>query len=130
MDHVLTRRAAGALVGAAVIAAGPGAHAGDAAAGGKVFATECGECHSVREGKDKKGPSLFGVWGAKAAQRESFVYSDAMRAAGLTWTRENLAAYLTAPKKFVPGGKMKYDGLTDARQRADLLEYLAGATRR
>ena len=46
------------------------AFAGDAAAGAKVFATECAECHSVREGKDKKGPSLFAIVGAKAARRE------------------------------------------------------------
>jgi cytochrome c len=120
--------AASVAIGACVA---PGfAHAADAAAGGKVFATECAECHSVREGKDKKGPSLFGIWGAKAAQREGFVYSDAMRGAGITWTAENLADYVAAPKKKVPGGKMKYDGLQDAKQRDDLLAWLAEATKR
>lgn len=32
---------------------------------------------------------------------------------------------LAAPKKFVPGGKMKYDGLAGAAERANLLAYLA-----
>lgn len=123
----LVRASLAAALAAALAAP---AHAGDAAAGGKVFATECGECHSVREGKDKKGPSLFGVWGAKAAQREGFVYSDALKGSGLAWTPENLASYVTAPKKLVPGGKMKYDGLADAKQREDLLAYLASATKR
>ena len=123
--------AARALLAAALaLAAAAPARAGDAAAGGKVFATECGECHSVREGKDKKGLSLFGVWGAKAAQRAGFVYSDALKGAGLVWTPENLDAYLANPKKPVPGGKMKYDGLPDAKQREDLLAYLASATKR
>ena len=123
------RRCAATLLLAVLGAAAP-ARAADAAAGGKVFATECGECHSVREGKDKKGPSLFGIVGAKAAQREGWVYSDALRAANLTWTPENLASYLANPKKFVPGGKMKYDGLPDAKQREDLLAWLETAAKR
>ena len=106
------------------------ANAGDAAAGGKVFAAECGECHSVREGKDKKGPSLFGIADAKSAQRAGFAYSDGMRASGLVWSHDNLAAYITNPKKVVPSGKMKYDGLPDAKQREDLISYLETATKR
>ena len=94
--------------------------------GGEVFATECGDCHSLREGKDKKGPSLFGVFGAAAAQRPGFAYSDAMRASGLHWTKEQLDAYIANPLRVVPGGKMKYDGLAAAADRADLVAYLAG----
>ena len=90
-----------------------------------MFATECAECHSVREGKDKKGPSLFAIVGAKAARREGFAYSAALSSAGITWTPEVLSNYIEAPKKLVPGGKMKYDGLADARQREDLVAYLA-----
>jgi cytochrome c len=123
------RRAAAAAVAALLAAAAP-AHAADPAAGAKVFATECAECHSVREGKDKKGPSLFGIVGARAAQREAFVYSDALRAANITWTPDKLSAYVAAPKQLVPGGKMKYDGLADAGKREDLLAWLAGATKR
>jgi cytochrome c len=112
------------LTWACVIAPTPASGA-DAVAGAKVFATECAECHSLREGKDKKGPSLFGVVGAKAAKREGFAYSDAMTTAGITWTPDAISSYVAAPKKVVPGGKMKYDGLADARQREDLLAYLA-----
>ena len=41
--------------------------AGDAAKGEKVFSGECSDCHSVTAGKNKKGPSLNGVNGRKAA---------------------------------------------------------------
>jgi cytochrome c len=58
-------------------------------AGGDVFATECAECHSVREGKNKKGPSLFGVVGRKAATVPDASYSDALKASGITWTPDN-----------------------------------------
>jgi cytochrome c len=99
--------------------------AGDVKKGATVFATECAECHSMKEGKDKKGPSLFGITNRKAAQREGVAYSDALRASGMVWTTEHLSAYLTAPQKTVPGGKMKYNGLANATERQDLLAYLA-----
>jgi cytochrome c len=99
--------------------------AGDARHGAGVFATECSECHSVREGKDGKGPSLFAVLGRPAASRPSYAYSAAMRKSGLTWTADRLEAYIVDPHKTVPGGKMDYDGLPDAAQRADLLAYLS-----
>ncbi len=99
--------------------------AGDVAKGKDVFATECAECHSVREGKNKKGPSAFGIVGRKAATIPDVAYSDALKTSGITWTPDKIDAYVTAPKKLVPGGKMKYDGLASAAERADLIAYLA-----
>lgn len=99
--------------------------AGDVAKGKDVFATECAECHSVREGKNKKGPSAFGIVGRKAATIPDVAYSDALKTSGITWTPDKIDAYVTAPKKLVPGGKMKYEGLASAAERADLIAYLA-----
>ena len=99
-------------------------HAGDAGPGAKVFDAECAECHSTRPGKNRKGPSLFGVAGRSAASVPDYVYSDALKNSGLTWTADKLDAYLVAPRKLVPGCKMKYDGLADAAARADLIEFL------
>ncbi len=109
------------------LAAASAAHAqpGDVTKGAALFATHCSECHSMKEGKDKKGPTLFNIFGTKAAQREGFNYSDAMRAGQLTWNVETLSNYIANPKKTVPGGKMKYDGLDNAAERADLIAYLA-----
>lgn len=110
---------------------GSGAHtlpalaAGDAGKGADVFAQECAECHSPKEGKNKKGPTSFGVVGRKAGTVTDFNYSDALKASGITWTPDKIDAYITAPKKVVPGGRMKYEGLDDAKARADLLAYLA-----
>jgi len=99
--------------------------AGDPEAGNDVFASECSDCHSVKQGKNKKGPSLFGVIGRHSASIADFNYSDAMKAMNIEWTPEKIDSYITKPKGMVPGGKMKYDGLADARKRADLLAYLA-----
>lgn len=103
---------------------------GDINKGSALFATHCAECHSLKEGKDKKGPSLFAVFGAKAAQREGFAYSDAMRGSQIVWNAETLSSYIANPKKTVPGGKMKYDGLESAAERADLIAFLATQGRR
>jgi len=103
------------------------AFAGDAEAGKDVFKTECSECHSIKEGRNKKGPSLFGVVGRKAASLPDYAYSDALRGQTTwTWTPEQLHTYLSQPaKRANPGTKMKYDGLSDQQQLDDLITYLS-----
>jgi cytochrome c len=99
--------------------------AGDARKGADVFAEECGDCHSVVPGKNKKGPTLHGVIGRKSGSIGEFSgYSDAINQVGITWTPEKIDAYITQPRKVVPGGKMKYDGLEDATARANVIAYL------
>lgn len=98
---------------------------GDARKGAALFATHCSECHSMKEGKHKKGPSLFLTLGTKAGQQPGFAYSDAMKASNITWNAETLSRYITNPKTALPGGKMKYDGLESAAERADVLAYLS-----
>lgn len=97
----------------------------DAAKGGDVFDEECAECHSLKAGKNKKGPSLFGITGRQAGTIADYNYSDAMKAGGFTWTTDKMDAYITDPKATVPGGKMKYKGLKDASERANVIEFLA-----
>lgn len=98
---------------------------GDPVAGDDVFASECSDCHSVHKGKNKKGPSLFAVIGRHSASIPNFKYSDAMKSYNVVWTPEKIDKYISNPKAVVPGGKMKYKGLHDAKQRADLLAFLA-----
>ena len=108
---------------AALLLAGP-AHA-DAARGADVFDENCAECHSMAQPlKNKKGPGLYGVVGRAAATVPDFKYSEALIAAKLVWTPEQLDAYLRNPKAAVSGGKMKFDGLDDATARQDLIDFL------
>ena len=124
MDLVLTP-ARTLLALALASLAGTAAAVGNAAAGQDVFAENCAECHSVKDGKHKKGPSLFAVLGRPAGAAPGFLYSAALKASGKTWTADAIDAYITNPKVSVPGGTMKYDGLADAKARADLIAYLA-----
>jgi cytochrome c len=112
------------LAGAFVLAlAASTALAQDAAAGKTAFA-QCTACHSV-DGTNGLGPSLKGVIGRKAGSFAGFRYSRAMRTSTMTWDEKSLDAYIAEPQKVVPGNLMPFSGVADAKQRADLIAYLA-----
>jgi cytochrome c len=98
--------------------------AGDVAAGMRV-AVRCAACHSFVEGKNKIGPSLFGVVGRKAGTVSTFNYSSAMKNSKTVWTAAELDAYLDGPKTTVLGNHMGYRGVTKEDDRANLIAYLA-----
>lgn len=119
------RLLAAGLIAGSLLAPLPAA-AGDAKAGQDVFKSECAECHAVAQGRNKKGPSLFGIVGRKSGSLPDYNYSDALKNIGWTWTPEQLHTYLSQPAKQAnPGTKMKYDGLDNAKDLDDLLSYLA-----
>ena len=111
------------LLAAAAIAQ-PAAAAGDAKRGAVVFA-QCAACHSLTEGKEMLGPNLKAIVGRKAGADEAFVYSPAMRRSAIVWTAETLDAYLADPQATVRGTKMPFEGLAEAKDRADVIAYLA-----
>ena len=112
----------------AALAFSTAAQAGDAAKGQKVF-VKCKTCHEVATEKKKIGPTLKGIMGRKAGTVEGFVYSDAMKASGITWGEDTLKPYLADPKAVVPGGKMVFTGLKKEDDIEDVLAYLAEATK-
>lgn len=121
-------RAAVLGLGLAVIAS-PAAFAdGDVAAGKKVF-RKCQACHVVEKGKNRVGPSLYGVIGRKAGSVDGFKYSDAMSSYGEVWTEEALDNYLQSPRDVVKGTKMAFPGLKKAEDRADVIAYLKDAAK-
>lgn len=99
--------------------------AGDAEAGATLFKRICGGCHQVGESaRGSFGPQLNGVFGRPSGSTTDYQYSDAMKSAGIVWTRETLTAYLEAPKKVVPGTRMIFWGLSDPEKIDNLLAYL------
>lgn len=110
----------------AVLIAGPALAAGDPAEGEKVF-RKCMACHTVEEGKNRVGPSLYHVIGRTAGTLEGFNYSDAMEAygeSGHVWNAETLKAYLAAPREVVEGTRMAFPGLKKEAEREDVIAYL------
>ena len=101
------------------------ARAADPAAGQAIFKSQCGICHSVAEGKNMIGPSLFGIVGRVSGSVSGFHYSAANKGANITWDATILDKYLTSPRTVVPGTTMTFAGLKDDAKRADLIAYLA-----
>jgi len=102
------------------------ASAQDAAAGEKVF-NQCKACHTIESGgPNRVGPNLHGVVGRKAASKEGFNYSDAMKNSGLTWDDASLDKYLADPKGAIPGNKMAFAGVKNEQARKDLIAFLKG----
>ena len=109
---------------AAAQAAAPAALTGNAEAGKTAF-RKCASCHQVGpSARGGFGPKLTGVIGRKAGATTDYKYSAAMKNANIVWTEQNLANYLKAPSDFIPGNKMRFWGIGNAQQVADLLAYL------
>jgi cytochrome c len=103
--------------------------AGDAALGAKVF-NKCKACHTLETGgADRVGPNLHGVFGRKAGAKQGFKFSGAMTGSTIVWDDKVLDQYLANPKNVVPGGRMAFPGLPDAKERSAVIEYLRQNTK-
>lgn len=85
----------------------------------------CQSCHTITpDGANMTGPNLHGVFGKKSASNPDFKYSDALKAAGWIWNADKLNQWLEKPQTFLPGTKMSFAGLSDAKDRTDLIAFL------
>jgi cytochrome c len=104
------------------------AQAGDASKGKAVF-DRCMACHSVDAGAYRLGPSLSGIMGRTSGTAPGFAFSPAMKNAKIRWDAKSLDAFLTKPSTKILG-KMILVGLPNPADRANLIAYLAAATRK
>ncbi|MCG8694450.1 MAG: cytochrome c family protein [Minwuiales bacterium] len=107
---------------AAVLPVGAAAQAGDPAAGERAF-RQCAACHTVEPGRNRVGPSLYGVVGRSAGSVERFRYSRAMQEADIVWDEQTLAAYLANPREYLPGTSKTFR-LRNPDDAPDLIAYL------
>jgi cytochrome c len=96
----------------------------DVAKGEEVF-KQCSACHSIEQGgANGTGPNLWGTLGKAHGIHAGFSYSDAFKAVGGTWTFEDMDKWLLSPKKYAPGTKMTYAGISDPVKRGSVIAYL------
>ena len=89
---------------------------------------KCRFCHAVREDdRDRMAPSLYKILGRPAGVSGNFKYSNAlinMRENGLVWTPETIDAFISDPENFVPGNRMRVEGIKDPETRELIINYL------
>jgi cytochrome c len=119
-----------AAVMLAPLASGVAAAQAKAPVAPPAFNNACRTCHSIREGDHRIGPSLHGIFGAKAGARKGFQSSAAMLNSGITWDEETLDRFIENPEAVVPNNAMKpYAGLPDAEARRKIVAYLKAAAK-
>ncbi len=96
---------------------------------GAQTAKQCQACHNFQEGQGPKvGPDLYGVVDRPVASVSGFNYSSALKGAtqklGGKWSFDALNKWLTKPSAVAPGTAMTFAGLSNEKQRADVIAYL------
>ena len=97
----------------------------DPAAGEQTF-KKCAACHNAdKGGANQLGPNLWGVLGEPVGKGAAgFAFSEALAGKGGTWNWDNLSEWLANPKKFAPGTKMTFAGLSKPEDRAAVIAFL------
>jgi len=92
---------------------------------GAQVAKQCEACHNFEEGQGPKvGPDLYAVVGRKIASAPGFNYSSALKSKNGNWDFNALNAWLIKPTAYAPGTAMTFAGLSNDKQRADVIAYL------
>jgi len=97
----------------------------DPAAGEQTF-KKCAACHNAdKGGANQLGPNLWGVLGEPIGKGVAgFAFSEALAGKDGTWNWDNLSEWLANPKKFAPGTKMTFAGLSKPEDRAAVIAFL------
>ena len=93
----------------------------------------CRFCHTLEAGEDHRvGPNLHRIMGQPAGVVQDFAYSGGFLQArdnGVVWTPETLDSFLSDPKNYVPGNRMRHAPITDPDERRRVIARLIEATR-
>ncbi len=93
---------------------------------GEAVSKKCASCHTFdKGGKNGVGPNQWNLVGNHFAHNETYSYSAAV--AGMKdkhWGFQELSDFLSAPKKYIPGNKMSFAGVSKPEDRANLIAYL------
>jgi len=97
-------------------------------AAGEGQSRTCAACHSFeQDGQNMVGPPLWDIVGREIASVDGFNYSGALQeyAAEVgTWGYEALNGFIHAPRDWVQGTSMSYQGVKDHEDRADLIAWM------
>src|SRR5258705_5263160 len=94
------------------------ASAKDPDRGRETFEKRCTGCHALDN--IKVGPPLRGAYGRHAGKDAQFAYSDAVKAASVTWDESTLDRWLTDTESVIPDNDMSFR-LNDVSERSTII---------
>ena len=96
-----------------------------------AFNNTCRTCHTLKEGDNRLGPSLYKIIGRRAGSLPNYRYSSAMKDADFVWDKVTLDRFIANPDQVVFGNNMKpYGGLNSTEERAKIVAFLEANGRR
>jgi cytochrome c len=96
----------------------------DPAKGADVF-KKCQACHTIEQGgPNGLGPNLYATLGKPHGHVPGFAYSEALKSVPGVWDWTSMSEWLANPKKYAPGTKMTFAGLSNPQDRANVIAYL------
>ena len=82
-----------------------------------------------RDGGNKAGPTLYGLFGRPFGHVAGYRYSDALRNSDLVWNDKTIdALFSEGPQDYVPGSKMPLQRMSNPKDRAELIAFLKRIT--
>jgi cytochrome c len=98
---------------------------------GVALFRKCSACHDLTVPQSAKaGPTLSGLFGRRAGAVPGYPYSAALKESGVVWDDATVdRLFALGPAAVVPGSKMPLQRMPDAKDRADLIQFLQQATR-
>lgn len=96
--------------------------------GGRLYNSHCAACHRL-DAQAGIGPSLYGVIGREVGILPDYAYSESMRDAGVLWTEDLLAAYVTDPDALFPDSRMSAIGALTNQELRQVSEFLQALSR-
>ena len=94
---------------------------------GEAISKKCTSCHTFdKGGKNGVGPNQWNLVGNHFAHNETYSYSAAVSDLKdkKKWGFQELSDFLSGPKKYIPGNKMSFAGVSKPEDRANLIAYL------
>ncbi len=89
-----------------------------------AYNTHCRQCHSMKEGDNRLGSSLYNIFGAKAGQVKGFANYSGSLQENITWDEATLDRFIADPASVAPNTNMIYPGIADAATRKKIIEFL------